>query len=320
MKRQEFVADPKVLTRFLSVYELRSFSRSAEACHVTQQAISKAVAGLEKSLGVTLFERGAHGATPTLFADVLARRARLILSEARLIAEEIAALRGLKAGDLRVGFGQTVALRHGAEILKRFSEQHPDIKLQIDVELSGALFKGLAAGDYDIVITAPAPSLPVDQSLAITQLYNDFDCIYVRREHPLTRVERPKLSDLCDARWIVGRKIPGRWETIVDVFAKHDLPSPKEPLNVNSLEFAVSLATSEDLILLLPTGALFREEQTGALSRIEIPELAFEHQAIIAVPRYSYMLPAASAFKRFVEDLLGTREEKRELSHSSRPG
>ena len=69
--------DPRKLEHFLAVIEHGQFNLAATANGVSQQAISKAIAKLEDELGVTLFERGPLGATPTSYAKALERWAAL---------------------------------------------------------------------------------------------------------------------------------------------------------------------------------------------------------------------------------------------------
>ena len=55
----------KQLEFFLAVCEQKSFSRAAEVCYVSQQAISKSLANLEQELGVQLFVRNSGGVALT---------------------------------------------------------------------------------------------------------------------------------------------------------------------------------------------------------------------------------------------------------------
>lgn len=59
-----------------------NFSRAAEAAHVTQPTLSAGIKELELSLGTTLVERGARGASLTPAGEAAAARARTILTEA----------------------------------------------------------------------------------------------------------------------------------------------------------------------------------------------------------------------------------------------
>ena len=55
----------RVLRYFLTVAKEQSFTKAAEVLHITQQTLSRQLAGLEKELGVTLFDRSGHHITLT---------------------------------------------------------------------------------------------------------------------------------------------------------------------------------------------------------------------------------------------------------------
>ena len=55
----------RVLRYFLTVAKEQSFTKAAEVLHITQPTLSRQLAGLEKELGVTLFDRSGHHITLT---------------------------------------------------------------------------------------------------------------------------------------------------------------------------------------------------------------------------------------------------------------
>jgi DNA-binding transcriptional LysR family regulator len=71
---------------FVAVLEHRSFRKAAAVLHLSQPAITKAVASLEDLLGVKLFDRHAAGVQPTLQAQTFAPRAKTVFDELRRAA------------------------------------------------------------------------------------------------------------------------------------------------------------------------------------------------------------------------------------------
>lgn len=65
----------RVLRYFLTVAKEQSFTKAAEVLHITQPTLSRQLAGLEKELGVTLFDRSGHHITLTDEGLLLKRRA-----------------------------------------------------------------------------------------------------------------------------------------------------------------------------------------------------------------------------------------------------
>ena len=89
----------------LAVAEQGSFRKAGQLLHLTQPAVTAAIAELEQTLGVPLFERTSRGVTPTAHGESFIRRARAIFGELSRAAEDIDIIsRGLR-GTLRVGIG-----------------------------------------------------------------------------------------------------------------------------------------------------------------------------------------------------------------------
>ena len=85
----------KHLQLLVALDDFRNVSRAAAHANVTQPAVSKALAELERGLGMKLFQRTAHGIAPTMYGECLVRHARTMLAELTHAREE---LRGLQAG------------------------------------------------------------------------------------------------------------------------------------------------------------------------------------------------------------------------------
>ena len=85
------------------------FGRAAEACAVSQPALSMQIKTLEQSLGLPLFERGAREVRPTAFGEAFVARVRDILRAVDELADLARAADGQLVGRLRLGVIPTVA-------------------------------------------------------------------------------------------------------------------------------------------------------------------------------------------------------------------
>src|SRR6201988_3846421 len=123
------------LEYFVAVARERHFARAAEACYVSQPALSASTAKLERELGVTLINRGHNfeGLTPE--GERLVVWARRILAERDGLRAEVAAVQSGISGTLRLGVeptaSTTVALPMAA-----FCAAHPLAKVQVESRLS----------------------------------------------------------------------------------------------------------------------------------------------------------------------------------------
>src|ERR1700724_2089367 len=117
------------------------FGRAAEACAISQPAMSMQIKELEDALGGVLFERSARNVTLTQFGDEAAQRVRDIL---RLVDElgDLARASGDRlAGRLRIGMIPTVAPYLLPEVIGNLTQAHPELDTQVGGGLTPKLIQ-----------------------------------------------------------------------------------------------------------------------------------------------------------------------------------
>jgi DNA-binding transcriptional LysR family regulator len=97
------------LEYFVAVARERHFARAAEACYVSQPALSASIAKLERELNVTLINRGHNYEGLTVEGERLVVWAKRILAEQEAFKAEVAAVQSGSPG--RCGLGQNRLLR-----------------------------------------------------------------------------------------------------------------------------------------------------------------------------------------------------------------
>lgn len=126
----------KLLRTFLTVTELRHFSRAADALHMSQPALSKQIGALEASLGGKLFERGRHGAQLTPFGETFVADAQALVRDADEILLRAREASGGRQGHLRLGICLSV-LTIVPKLVADFRQQHPAVTVTL-ADLSSA--------------------------------------------------------------------------------------------------------------------------------------------------------------------------------------
>lgn len=284
--------DPVKLRHFLSVLECGNFAGAAQRVGVSQPAISKSIASLERSVGVPLFVRGRQGAQPTASADVLAGHARLILAEGQLAQAEITALSNAAAGRLAIGASVSLAQTLLPQALARFQKRWPDVVVSVDVGLSPSLFDALVAGDLDFVISAPPVVSAYDDIVRQDYLLDERDALIMGADHPLANDPAPSLSALGAFPWIMPRR-SGRLRHIHAVFASAGLPPPARMLRSESTELARGLLNSAPYICLLGDTIFKAEIETGRFRALHDERFALTRAAFLTSRRRSRLRPAA---------------------------
>jgi len=172
--------------------EHRHFGRAAQACFVSQSALSTAINELEQNLGVTLFERGSK-ILLTPIGDTLVSEAHEVLNQLDNFVEHAKQSQGAFKSDLRFGVIPTIAPFLLPKILKPMQLRYGDKKLYIREDLSPNLLEMLGKGDLDVLLFA----LPYDTGTFHAQeLFPDELVLCLPRDHSLTEKLQISTGDL----------------------------------------------------------------------------------------------------------------------------
>ena len=186
--------DTQALTAFLAVAESGSFSTAAERLFLTQPAVSKRIAQLEQQLGTRLFDRVGRRIRLTEAGEALLPRARQVLLDLEDMSRAISNLTGTVSGTLRIGTSHHIGLHRLPPVLRRFSRQYPDVKLDIHFIDSEEAWEAVLHGDLEMgVVTLPPQPDPRLHSQAVWQ---DPLVFMAAPEHPLARLDRVTLETL----------------------------------------------------------------------------------------------------------------------------
>ncbi|MFB8026424.1 LysR substrate-binding domain-containing protein [Streptomyces sp. NPDC056465] len=142
--------DPVQLRTFLAVAQTLSFTQAARRLGVRQSTVSQHVRRLESEAGRQLFARDTHRVDLTQDGEAMLGFARTILQANERAAAFFTGTR--LRGRLRFGASEDFVLTRLPEILESFRRDHPEVELELTVELSGALHRQLAAGRLDLVL------------------------------------------------------------------------------------------------------------------------------------------------------------------------
>jgi LysR family hydrogen peroxide-inducible transcriptional activator len=135
-----------------------SFSRAAEAAHVTQPTLSAGIQELEKILGSPVVDRGRSGVILTAVGEDALRRAKAILTQAEDLVEAAQSAGAPLVGRFRLGVIPTIAPFLLPKALPRLRARFPKLKLYLREDQTHRLISALRAGEIDAALIA----LPYD--------------------------------------------------------------------------------------------------------------------------------------------------------------
>ncbi|MFI6548381.1 LysR family transcriptional regulator [Streptomyces prunicolor] len=181
---------PQELRTLVAVADEGGFSAAGARLGSTQSAVSHAVRGIERKLGVVLFERGRYGARPTPAGARAVAHARRVL---RMLEVMVAETRGVQAavvgGPLRIAAFRSAALYLLPPVLERLAVSHPGIEPTVRVvrEIGPGTAGEVAEGRADLGIATVGTGQPVPPGLVGDVLLEEPYALVHPAGHPAPR-------------------------------------------------------------------------------------------------------------------------------------
>jgi LysR family hydrogen peroxide-inducible transcriptional activator len=164
-----------------------SFSKAAEAAHVTQPTLSAGIQELEKILGIPLVDRARSGLILTAAGVETLRRGDSILNQAEDLVQAAQAAAEPLCGRFRLGVIPTVAPFLLPKLVPPLRQTFPKLKLFLKEDLTHRLVSSLRSGHLDAAIVA----LPYEMSgLDSAHIVTDELLAAAPSSHPLAKLDR----------------------------------------------------------------------------------------------------------------------------------
>ncbi|MDQ1494460.1 MAG: hypothetical protein QOG69_943 [Actinomycetota bacterium] len=179
-----------------------SFTRASQRLHIVQSAVSASIRGLERELGVELFERTAQGVHLTQEGHVLLPEARLTLAAAAGARDAVDAVSGGLRGRLTVGTMQMLRAIDVPRLLADFHRDHPLVELHLRHAKGGSveLADRVRQGELDLAILALRGRHP--PGLELTPIASEAIELACHKDHPLAPRDAVDLADLAEETFI----------------------------------------------------------------------------------------------------------------------
>jgi len=185
---------------FLAAANSLSFTRAAEACHVSQPALTTAIKKLEAQLGTPLFYREGKQIVLTEFGRRMQPCLSQILEQAKT-AESIAKdFRLLNQVPIRLGVMSSIGPMRIASLLAEFQRQSPGVEVAVRDGAPEALAAQLDADEIDVAVLNALDGL--GDNYRAEPLYTEHYVVLLPPEHPLIARNVIALRDLSEQPYV----------------------------------------------------------------------------------------------------------------------
>jgi DNA-binding transcriptional LysR family regulator len=299
----------------LLVVALRgSMAKAAAELAISQPAVSRAIAEMERELGLRLLDRGRNGIEPTAYGRALVKRGVTIFDELTQGLQDLEFLADPTIGQLRIGSSESVAAGLLPTVIERFSRQHPGIRLNVSqTVLSTTHYRELRERNIDLLLGwIPTPF--AEEDLAAERIFKDPGGIVVGRRSKWGRSSRLSLADLADEAWILPPPdtFPGSATAVL--FRESGLKMPRTPLTTLSIHLCCRLAATGRFVTLLPSSVVRFSGRDLSLKMlpIKLPPRPAVQVAIVTLKNRT-LSPAAEMFIECVREVSKSMVDKQRV-------
>jgi DNA-binding transcriptional LysR family regulator len=199
--------DVGLMATLREVVRRGSFSGAAEALALSQPAVSRQVALLERRVGQQLVVRTRQGVQPTAAGTLLCEHADVVLGRLALAEEQLAELAGVTRGVVRMGLFFTALAHLGPMIRAECARRHPELSIEGELVDRKGSFRGLLAGELDLAIvferqSEPSPPPP---EIRLETLFAEPLLALLPAGHPQAANDTVRVGDLAGDTWIQAR-------------------------------------------------------------------------------------------------------------------
>lgn len=298
---------PRSLQYLMAIAKLGSFTRAAEALHVSQPTLSQQIKLLEESVGSPLLDRTSKNVRLTNAGEIYIHYVRRAWSELSLGARAVNDVNDLSRGSLRLGW-TPITDYLTCSLLEDFNNLHPGITLSTLEMPQSSIETALNESKIDIgiVFSKSLSTLSQSENIDVDILFEEALCVAVGHEHPLTEKLEPISARELGKESLVLLNSNFALRDHIDEYCLEHAIMPNIAIETNSLSVIIEMVQLGTLATLLPISIV--EKQSGLYPINIYPELPRKAISLIS-QKGVYKSPACLAFSKLAETWSSRRSQ-----------
>ena len=240
------------LQYFVSVAELLSFTKAAEANHIAQTAMSQNIITMEKQLDVQLFERDKRNVALTTAGRQFYSDAKRILKEIELSIERVQKIHEGFEGTLHIGFQGIHEKKLLPDYIRTFKKQFPNIEVVLVQDTLSSLNEKLKHKMLDIIFSIASEKIE-DTCIEERVVSQELICAVLPYDHPMATKKKVSRRDFQGEAFIFMKAEDGSgtFEAMMEDCKKANF-TPKITTFTSNVETVLMLVESGMGISFLP--------------------------------------------------------------------
>ena len=287
-----------------AVVRSRSMAKAAIEFNISQPAVSKAIAEMERVLGVRLVDRSRQGVEPTEYGRALLDCGVAVLDDLRQGVKKINFLADPTAGEVRIGCHPFIAPSFVTAVIDRISQRYPSVVFHLAIAEVGALYHELSERNVDLLITRRwGPIADEDERLDFEFLFDESFVVVAGVQNPWVRRRKVALAELVNEAWVLPPPESGFGAAAKEAFRSCGLDYPRTTVVALPQEVRVSLLATGHFLTIFPVSILrFPTERTELkILPVELPMAPVPNGIVTLKNRM--LSPVARLFIEHARDL-----------------
>ncbi|MBI3967803.1 MAG: LysR family transcriptional regulator [Chloroflexi bacterium] len=281
---------------FVAVAERRHFSQAAAALHLTQPAVTFQIRGLERALGVRLFDTERRRVRLTEAGEMLYFRAIGILNDVVAAQAELADYVHLRSGRLRLGATRTIGGYVLPELLAAFHRLHPGVQLTVTIDNTEQIEQMLLAHSLDLALVEWRVRSPL---LHVASFRRDELVVAVPADDPLARMDLVNPADL-QGRAYIARESGSGTRAFTEEALGEIAATLRVVLELDNPEAIVRSVEAGLGLAILSATIVGRSAAAGRLHVLRLAGRPLVRDFCLAYLRSRGLSPAGVAFTQFL--------------------
>ena len=239
------------LDTLMAVAQTGSMAKAAVLLSVSQPAVSKAIAEMERTLGYRLLDRTAQGVEPNLYGRALLKCSTAVFDDLRQGLSELDFIADPTTGELRIGAAEPIVAGLLPVIMARLTRRHPRLTFHVTQLHSIPLFDELIERRADLIVARVFPSSLKDE-LEAEILFDEPQFVAAGLKNPWTRRRQIALAELVNEPWTLPDPNTFAGKLVGETFRACGLDYPHTRVVCNSIQMHNALLATGNYLAMYP--------------------------------------------------------------------
>jgi len=239
----------------LAVTQTGSMAKAATQLAISQPAVSRAIADMEATLGVSLLNRSSQGVEPTPCGRALIKRGVTVFDELRQGVREIEFIADPTVGEVQIGATSSIAVGLVAAVIDRMSRKYPRVSFHVVTATPPTLFRELRERNVDMIIRRMLEPVR-DEDIDSEILYEDRMVVVAATNNPWSRRRRVELAELANEVWTLNEPGSRLASALVEAFRANGVEAPRATVRTSSGHLRDTLLATGRFLTVLPQSLL----------------------------------------------------------------